>query len=122
MTVVGAVAMAVDMTEVAKPRVRVDATVSKGMASRRGVGTLRPSYSGFVGAGSGGPTRADHRESARMREPSRLGREASGSEGDARMHEKSKLPGCGRTCWASVEGRKGLTLEPATVLLVRTTG
>ena len=72
-----------------------------------------------MGAGSGGPTRADHRESARVREPSLLGHEALGSEGDARMHEKSKLPDRGRTFEASVEGRKGMRLEPATLLWPR---
>ena len=31
------------------------------------------------------------------------------------MHEKSRLPVCGRTFQASVEGRKGVRLEQATV-------
>ena len=37
----GAVAMAADMANVVKPRVRVDATASKGIASRRGVARVR---------------------------------------------------------------------------------
>ena len=37
----GAVAMAADMAKVVKPRVRVDATASKAIASRRGVGRVR---------------------------------------------------------------------------------
>ena len=37
----GAVAMAADMSKVVKPRVRVDATASKAIASRRGVGRVR---------------------------------------------------------------------------------
>ena len=37
----GAVAMAADMAKVIKPRVRVDATASTEMASRRGVGRVR---------------------------------------------------------------------------------
>ena len=37
----GAVAMAADMVKVVKPRVRVDATASKAIASRRGVGRVR---------------------------------------------------------------------------------
>ena len=37
----GAVAMAADTAKVVKPRVRVDATASKGIASRRGVGRVR---------------------------------------------------------------------------------
>ena len=37
----GAVAMAADMAKVVKPRVRVDATASKTIASRRGVGRIR---------------------------------------------------------------------------------
>ena len=70
----GAVAMAADLAKVVKPRMRVSAT---------------PSYSGFVGAGSDDPTRADHRETSRVREPSRFMHGASGSERDARLHEKS---------------------------------
>ena len=37
----GAVAMAADMSKVVKPRVRVDATASKAVASRRGAGRVR---------------------------------------------------------------------------------
>ena len=37
----GAVAMAADISKVVKPRVRVDATASKAIASRRGVGRVR---------------------------------------------------------------------------------
>ena len=37
----GAVAMAADMAKVVKPRVRVDATASKAIASRRGVVRVR---------------------------------------------------------------------------------
>ena len=37
----GAVAMAADMSKVVKPRVRVDTTASKAIASRRGVGRVR---------------------------------------------------------------------------------
>ena len=37
----GAVAMAADMAQVVKPRERVDATASKAIASRRGVGRVR---------------------------------------------------------------------------------
>ena len=37
----GAVAVAADMAKVVKPRVRVDATASKAIASRRGVGRVR---------------------------------------------------------------------------------
>ena len=37
----GAVAVAADMAKVVKPRVRVDATASKAIASRRGVGQVR---------------------------------------------------------------------------------
>ena len=37
----GAVAMAADMSKVVEPRVRVDATASKAIASRRGVGRVR---------------------------------------------------------------------------------
>ena len=37
----GAVAMAADMAKVVKPRVRVDATASKAIASRRGVERVR---------------------------------------------------------------------------------
>ena len=37
----GAVAMTADMSKVVKPRVRVDATASKAIASRRGVGRVR---------------------------------------------------------------------------------
>ena len=37
----GAVALGADMAKVVKPRVRVDATASKAMASRRGVGRVR---------------------------------------------------------------------------------
>ena len=37
----GTVAMAADMAKVVKPRVRVDATASKAIASRRGVGRVR---------------------------------------------------------------------------------
>ena len=37
----GSVAMAADMTKVVKPRVRVDATASKAIASRRGVERVR---------------------------------------------------------------------------------
>ena len=37
----GAVAMAAGMAKVVKPRVRVDATASKAIASRRGVGRVR---------------------------------------------------------------------------------
>ena len=37
----GAVAMAADMTQVVKPRVRVDATASKAIASIHGVGRVR---------------------------------------------------------------------------------
>ena len=37
----GAVAMAADMSKVVKPRVRVDATASNAIASRRGVGRVR---------------------------------------------------------------------------------
>ena len=37
----GAVAMAADMAKVVKPRVRVDATASKAIASRSGVGRVR---------------------------------------------------------------------------------
>ena len=37
----GAVAMAADMSKVVKPRVRVDATTSKAIASRRRVGRVR---------------------------------------------------------------------------------
>ena len=37
----GAVDMAADMAKVVKPRVRVDATASKAIASRRGVGRVR---------------------------------------------------------------------------------
>ena len=39
----GAVAMAADLAKVVKPRVRVDATASKAIASRRGVGTSKTS-------------------------------------------------------------------------------
>ena len=49
----GAVAMAADMAKVVKPRVRVDATASKAIASRRGV------HPSLVGARGGGTTRAD---------------------------------------------------------------
>ena len=37
----GAVAVTADMAKVVKPRVRVDATASKAIASRRGVGRVR---------------------------------------------------------------------------------
>ena len=37
----GAVAMVADMSKLVKPRVRVDATASKAIASRRGVGRVR---------------------------------------------------------------------------------
>ena len=37
----GAVAVAADMAKVVKPRVRVDATASEAIASRRGVGRSR---------------------------------------------------------------------------------
>ena len=60
--------------------------------------------------------RAEHRESARAREPSRFRHEASGSEGDARMHEKGRLQDGAGTLEASVECRKGGRLEPATML------
>ena len=40
----GAVAMVIDMAKVVKPRVRVDATASKAIASRRGVGRVRHLY------------------------------------------------------------------------------
>ena len=59
---------------------------------------------------------ARRRESARAGEPSRLWHEASRSEGDARTHEKSRLPDSGRTFEASVDGRKGVRLESATLL------
>ena len=60
----GAVAMAADMAKVVKPCVRVDATASKAIASRRGVGRIRHlPYPSLVGARGGGTTRADHRES-----------------------------------------------------------
>ena len=60
----GAVAMAADMAKVVKPRVRVDATASKAIASRRGWETSETSpYPSLVGARGGGPPRADHRES-----------------------------------------------------------
>ena len=39
--VLGAVAMAVDTVKVVKPRIRVDATASEAIASRRGVGRVR---------------------------------------------------------------------------------
>ena len=41
----GAVAMAADMAKVVKPRVRVGATASKAIASRRGVGRVRHRHS-----------------------------------------------------------------------------
>ena len=59
---------------------------------------------------------ARRRESARVGEPSQHRDEASGSEGDARTHEMSRLPDSGRTFEASVEGRKGVRLEAATLL------
>ena len=45
----GAVAMAVDMAKVVKPRVRVDATASKAIASRRGVGRVSHLQTGAIG-------------------------------------------------------------------------
>ena len=70
----------------------------------------------LVGARGGGPTSADHRESAKVRKPGRIRDETLGSERDARVHEKSRLPDCGRAFEASVEGRKEVRLEPATLL------
>ena len=52
----GAVAMAADTAKVVKPRVGVDATESKAIASRRGVGRVRHlPYPSLVGARGGGP-------------------------------------------------------------------
>ena len=88
----GAVAMA-DMAKVVKPRVRVDATASKAIASRRGVGASETSqYPSLVGARGGGTPRVDHRESAGSRKSRRHGDETLGSEGNARMLEASRMP------------------------------
>ena len=45
----GAVAMAVDLAKVVKPLVRVDATASKAIASRRGVGRVRHLHAQVLG-------------------------------------------------------------------------
>ena len=58
----------------------------------------------LVGARGGGTPRAG---------------ETLGSEGDARLHEMSRLPDSGRTFEVGVGGRKGVRLEPTTLLWLR---
>ena len=58
----GAVAMAADMAKVVKPRVRMDATASKAIASRRSGTSETSPHPSLVGARGGCATRADHRE------------------------------------------------------------
>ena len=86
----GAVCMTAAMAMVVKP---VDAALSKAMASRRGV--ERPS-----------------RECQGAKTPCRSRHETLGSGGNARIHEKSRLPEDGRTFEVIVEGREDLIQRP----------
>ena len=78
----GAVAMDADMAKVVKPRVRRLRVEGDSLMPRRRQ-SAPPSFSNFVGSRSGCPMRADHRESAKVRDPNRFRHEVFGSEGDA---------------------------------------
>ena len=119
----GAVALAADVAKVAKPRVRVDATASKAIASRRGVRRVRHLHTQVLWV----------QEAMARREltiakvpgcenPADLGTKHLAQRDDARMHEKSRLPHSGRTFKVGVEGRKGVRLEPATLRATETIG
>ena len=116
----GAVAMAADLAKVVKPRVRVDATTSKAIASRRGVGRARYLHTQVLWV----QEEVDRRELTIARvpgceNPDRFRHETLGSDEDARVHEKSRLPDRWRMFEGSVEGRKRVRFEPATLLGLR---
>ena len=108
--------MAADMAKVVKPRVRVDATSSKATASRRGVARVKHLHSQVLWVQELVARRQMTIERVPgCKTPCSLRHNALGSQGDARVHEKSRLQDSGRTFEATVEGRKGVRLEPATL-------
>ena len=88
----GAAATAADMAKAVKPHVRVTATASKAIASRRGVGRVRHLHTRVcVGAKGGGTPRVDHRESAGVENPADMGTEHLAQR---EMNECLKRAGC----------------------------
>ena len=105
----GAVAMAADMAKVAKPRVRVDATASKAIASRRGVERVRHLHTQVLWV----------QETVARREltivkvpgvenPADMGTKHLARKGrNARMLEASRMPYHRRAVEDGVSGRTG---------------
>ena len=97
--------MAADKAKVVKPRLRVDATASKAIASLRGVGRVRLFHTQVLWVQEAVARRELTIASVSGSEsPADFGDETRGSEGDARTHEKSKLPDIGRTLMTLTTG------------------
>ena len=108
-----AVAMAADMTKMVTPRVRVDATAPKAVASRRGVVRVRHLHTQVLWVQE---AVARRELTAGSRKSRRHGNETLGSEGKARTLEESRMPYHRRTVEDGVQGCTG-GLESAALRL-----
>ena len=107
--------MAADMANVVKPRARVDATASKTIASRPRVGRVRHLHTKLLWVQKAVARRELTIAKCPGAKTLPIWGQTLGSEGDARIHEKSRLPHSRRTFKDGVEGRNGMRHKPATL-------